>query len=328
MRYTLSQACKTIESSSHAFGVTDVKDSINRAIQALSGLAAWECLRKTIRFISAGPEFALPQGSAGLVRVCVNGNPVTLRGQDFRFIHSGPGDAVHPPQGFCKIPMVNVLDLGCKPVMVDICSPSRLFAFSDKEGDDAPVVVRGVDPTGRVVTESITPYWYGDPARPETVTDISDAVPTDNVFQIIDEVVIDDCAAGYVTLYAETDGHRYPIALYHPDVKAPEFHHYRIRGVPPCKPVEILAETRVDPLPLVRPTDIVPFASLEPIEWMIRYDWCMKAGEVDAASKYQAQAAQWLKAQEITDDTVQTPIIVNSVFERSMGEISEEAYNI
>ena len=86
MQYTLGQAKKRLAASCNAYGQNDLRDLINNAIQALAGMTGWECLRKVLRFSSAGPGFVLPQGCAGLVRACVNGRPTTVRGQDFRFI--------------------------------------------------------------------------------------------------------------------------------------------------------------------------------------------------------------------------------------------------
>jgi len=321
VQYTLKQAVTALSSATHAYGVTDARTAINRAIQSLAGMAAWECLRKTVRFAAAGPEFSLPQGCAALVRVCVNGRPSTLRGRDFRFLQSGPGDALHPPAGFARVRPGDVLDLGWFPLLVDPVSPSRLFALADAPGEP-PLHVRGFSPNGREVHADVPALYGADPAS---------AAPTDEVFASISEVVVDDSASGYATLYAaDAFGApvRYAIGQYHPEVKAPQFRRYRLKGVPPGVPVEILAEVRLDPLPLVRDTDVLPIQALDPIEWMIRYDWLMKANEADAAAKYQAQAAQWLKAQEIVDNTVQTPVVANALFEGSMGEISEEAFNV
>lgn len=322
MQYTLKQAMATLSSATHAYGVTDVKTAINRAIQSLAGMTAWECLRKTIRFLSAGPEFSLPQGCAGLVRVCVNGRPTTLRGRDFKFLQSGPGDTLRPPAGFRRVNGENIIDLGWFPVMVEPQRPSRLFAYADG-GNEPPVIVRGLDSSGREIHATLVP---NDPSVP-----VAEASPSDEVFHNIFEIVLDDSAEAYVTLFAAdaaVPAYRFPIGLYHPYIKAPQFRRYQLQGMLPGRPVEILAETRVDPVPLIRDSDVLPLTSLDPIEWMIRYDWLMKANEADAAMKYQNQAAQWLKAQEITDNTVQTPIVVNSVFDGSMGEVSEEAFNV
>ena len=73
---------------------------------------------------------------------------------------------------------------------------------------------------------------------------------------------------------------------------------------------------------------MLPFPSLNPVEWMIRGDWMMKAGETENAQKYYSMAANWLKALEVTEATAQTSVVVNSVFDNSMGEISMESVNI
>jgi Tfp pilus assembly protein PilF len=81
-------------------------------------------------------------------------------------------------------------------------------------------------------------------------------------------------------------------------------------------------------MPLVLETDVLPFPTLNPVEWMIRGDWYMKAGEIDQAQKYYGQAASWLKSQEVVKETTQTSLVVNSVFENSMGQLSAESVNI
>ena len=356
MQYTLGQAKKALVESAHAYGQDDIRELINRAIQALSGMAGWECLRKVLRFSSAGPGFVLPQGCAGLVRACVNGRPTTVRGQDFRFLQSGPGDLRHPPRGFCHVHADNIEDIGMKPVMIEPPNRFRLFAYT-KSGNvlgdgstpvgtaDNPsgeyslyVTVRGVSPDGELRSVKLKPHKV--PAYDATGTSATDGDEISSIeltdgelvdFQMITEVTIPNDAYEYYYLYAEDQvtGHRFMIGQYHPEIKAPEFRHYEIVcGIPPHHPIELLVETRIDPIPLIEDTDILPFSCLEPIEWMIRADWQMKAGEVTAATNYQNKAAQWLKAQEITYDTVQTQVVINSIFEGSPGEISADSVNI
>lgn len=338
MQYTLGQAKKRLAASCKAYGQDDLRDLINNAIQALSGMSGWECLRKVLRFSSAGPGFVLPQGCAGLVRACVNGRPTTVRGQDFRFIQSGPGELRRPPKGFMHVHADNVLDIGMKPVMREPVGVSRLFCLT-VSGTPAgavakPLIVCGITPSGERVRRTIVP-------QKKPVYDIATGNKIDGVepgeaelddaeIQTITEVTVPEDAVEYYDLYAcdYFTGARYPIAFYHPEVKAPQFRHYEITGIRPGQPIELLIETRVDPLPLVEDTDVLPFGSIEPIEWMIRADWQMKAGEVTAAKNYQDLAAKWLKAQEVTDDTIQTQVIVNSVFEGSPGEISMDSVNI
>lgn len=319
MQYTFAQACKQLAASSHAYGATDIRQSINRAIQALAAMSGWECLRKVVTLYSHGPRFTLPQGCAGLVRACVNGKPADLRGRDFRFIKSGPGALRRPPNGFLDVQ--NILDLGTQPVSVvpDKC-PFKLFAFHDAAGEQPPITVRGIDDTGAIVRIQVP---LNDPD-----VDPGAAERTDTSFQKIVEVTLDDSANQYVTLFADDGSRSFPIALYHPEVKAPEFRLYEIPNVPHGRPIEVLAEVRIDPLPLVKDTDILPFSCLEPIEWVIRADWMMKAGEIDAAQKYQGLAANWLRSQEIVEDTKQAAITINSLYLGSQGEAISDAWNI
>lgn len=335
MIYTLGQAKKRLQASIHAYGVIDVRDAVNRAIEALAGLSGWECLRQVIRLSSVGPCFTLPQGSMGLVRACVNGRPTTVRGQDFRFMHSGPGDIdmANPPFGFSKVSPRNILDLGFKPVMVEPERPFRIFAVSDGTDPQPDIVVQGVDPEGRYIESSVHVYGklvVDDLGATVSGCDPADAIVNDKFFQAITAVVLDESCSDYLTLYAEDAEtyDRFPIAVYHPEVKNPKFRKYSIPGVGPDQPVDLLVETRVTPLPLVRDSDQFPFEGLDPVEWMINYNWCMKSGEVDKAEKFKVQAVQWLKSNEVANDTVQTQIVINSVYENSMGEVSNDAFNI
>lgn len=333
MQYTFAQACKKLAGVTHGMAGYDVKERINDAIQGLAGLSGWECLRRVLRFTSVGPCFTLPQGSAGLVRLCVNGRPATLRASDFRFIHSGPGDLRHPPAGFRPVDVMSVLDNGPKPIIIEPQRPFRLFAFSD--GANQPyITVRGVDPSGRDITRQIpmveNPQYDQNGVLTSGYEPDTAPIEVEDVYQTVTGVVLDSCATEYVTLFAEdTDtGERMPIALYNPYVTVPTFRQYLIPGVAPDQCVELLAEVRLDPLPLVRDTDIVPFDTLEPIEWMMRSNWCMQSAEVDQAQKYQDRAARWLQARQVTDDQVQTSVIINNAFANSLGEASMEAFNI
>lgn len=332
MRYTLGQAAKRLSAASHAYGACDVRESINRAIESLAGLAGWECLRHVFRFFSVGPCFALPQGSAGLVRACVNGRPVSVRGQDFRFLQSGPGDLNTVPPGFMRVNPSNIIDLGESPVMIEPPRPFRIFACSDSTEPSPAITVRGITPEGRITTLVVpvnsAPVYSGGTivsgCRPE------EAVELTTVLQNISDVTVDDSSPGYITLYAEgvESGDRYAIAVYHPRIPVPRFRRYSLPGVKLDQPVELLVEARVEPLTLFRDDEPLPIDGIDPIRWMMDADWCMNSGEVDKARKYQESAMQWMKAKEVVKDTVQTTVVINSVFDNSMGEISKEAYNI
>ena len=297
MYYTLAQVREALigstgrELNDGAYTSSNLNRDIDRAVRGLVGLSGWECMRRTVRFFSAGPVFALPQGYAGLTRVCVNGRPAALRGQDFRFLQAGPGDLRHPPAGFEPIPTRNVKDIGMSPVILEPIQPFKMLAFvdvpdSEVEAESSPeeavspaLVVKGIRPDGRLVTVRLDLNPFPDDG------DIGSAeydIPDVSLVRI-ENVAIDGDAPGYITLYAVDEAdetNRYQIACYHPKVTIPMFRRYTIDGIPPGAPVEILAETRIDPLPLTEDTDVIPFQDpVEPIEWMIRADWAMKSGE-------------------------------------------------
>lgn len=332
MQYTFRQACQRLAGRTNGFGGRDVKTQVNDAIQSLAGMSGWECLRKVVRFSSAGPSFTLPQGSAGLTRICVNGRPSSLRAQDFRFIQSGPGDLREPPPGFDPFPVNNVIDEGFSPVYNQPARPFRVLAYCE----DAPapaITIRGVSLNGTDRSIRLpmkeNPV-YDDGGALVGGADLLSTTADSPVFTAITEVVLADSTPSFVTLYAADacTNTRFPMAVYHPFVKVPRFRKYTLSGVPPDKPVEILAEVRIDPLPLVRDDDVVPFDSLDPIEWMVRAQWCMQSAEVEQAGKYQSMAERWLKSRESVDDQFQTSVVVNNVFANSLGEASLEAYNI
>lgn len=332
MRYTLGQARKKLAGFTHAWGSHDVRESVNDAIQALAGMSGWECLRRVLRISSAGPVFALPQGCAGLVRVCVNGRPMTIRGQDFEFLHSGPGDLSRPPSGYRPIVPGNVIDRGEHPVYHMPGTPFRVTARTDKP-DQPGVVVVGVGPDGtrkRVFVKSYqaptVDFQTGQVVGVET--DVRDSY-ADDVLIRIDEVVIAHDATSYINLYAmgvdQTTCEE--LGRYNPEVKVPRFHWYEIVGLD--RPgYELLVEVRLDPLPLIEDCDVLPFDTLDPIEWMIMASWKFRASEIDAAQKYQNQAANWLKAREVAADTFQTTVVVNNIYQGSLGETSMDAFNI
>jgi len=319
MQYTFAQACREMATTTHAYGCTDAKEAVNRAIQALAGMSGWECLRRVVRIFSARPAFALPQGCAGLVRACVNGRPVTVRGQDFQFLHSGPGEFARAPKGFIPVQDASIADIGMYPVFIEPPPPFRLFAVSTGVGEP-DLKVRAFAPDGTLFRESL--HVWDDGTDPESVEPVSRDCAS--VF----EVTLDDAAAHYVDLWcALKDGTRCRIAQYHPDVKVPMFRRYEISGAPRCG-FELLAEVRIDPLPLVEDSDVVPFDSLQPLEWMEQMRWYTKSGEFDAAQKVAQLAVQWMKAREATAAKVQTAVISNSLYRGSLGELSMEAVNI
>lgn len=326
---TLGQAIEELQHAQGAY-LTPANNrellvrSINKALRALMGLHPLRCFRRVFRFISAGPRFVLPQGCAGLVRACVNGRPVTMRGQDFKFMLSGPGDMEKPP--FKLYPADNIYDIGVKPVMIEPYFPARVFAYVEGPAPANPwLIVKGYGPDGKTVSVQLTPYSHDD-----LVNGTVEPVPSPQTFTEITSVTVDANADRYITLcaYDEITKAEISIALYNPRERNPEFRHYELMGMPPGELVEILAEVRMGHVDAVDDSDKLIIDTVEPIEWMIRADWEMKSGETQKANVYRSEAEKWLRAHEATESTVQTKITINSDYYGSPGEISDDAFNI
>lgn len=326
MQYTLGAAKELIAPmGASAYGVTDPKVSINKAIRALAAMSGWKCLRQTYRFSAVAPEFALPQGSDGLVRVCVNGQPASVRSRSFTYLQSGIGAA--PPPGYVEIPVRNIVDEGFFPVQDWPPGPQRLVAVTRTEpapGSDVALRVTYEDGVGVRCTTKLPAVWLEDGVEP-TVAYTAEGVVASRIVS----VTLTAGVTSHIQLYAFGQD-EVPVlaATYHPLIKAPSFRWYKIPGLPPGAIVDILAESRIDPLPLEDDSDVIPFTTIEPIEWMIRADYESKSGEVDRAQKYREAAAQWLTQQETTDETVQEPIVINSIYDGSPGEVSADSWNI
>lgn len=350
---TLAQAREELAYATNAYNEKDLTRSINRALRALVSLHPLKCLRKVYRFCSAGPEFVLPQGCAGLVRACVNGRPVTMRGQDFRFLLAGPGEMDRPGMR----PVDNVADLGVKPVMFEPPFAHRLFAMVDcgdwETGDpvEAPgpqptVTVRGVSVDGTEVRKVLTVFSHDALVAGESLKLVPDpddvdgtryvTLPTDPLFAAITSITISKPAdPGYVPRYvhvcAQCDANPHvtrTVATCNPHERNPKFRHYELVGYPPGAPCDILAEVRMGHIDLVEDDDELPFDTSEPVGWMIRANWEDNAGEVARADQFRAKAEAWLRRQDDTDKAVQTKVTVNSQFAGSQGEVSMRAWNI
>jgi hypothetical protein len=321
MRYTFGDAKRLLAGAAHA-KLADVGQKINDALQALYGANGWEheFLRQVVRISSASPVISLPQGSAGLVRACVNGQPVTMHGQDFQFLSSGPGDLERMPEGYRLLMGPEITDIGPSPVWRQPDGFGVLCAAYKGERPQPPVTVHAIGMDGDRFTFQLTPQ--SESAKPEW--DESHPV------RRIEGIALGEQTDDYITLFMTgvlPATQEVAIGRYHPLVRVPEFRRYRI-NVPFPGPYEVLAEVRVEPLPLVADDDIIPFPTLEPVKCMLLYEWNLQNNESAAAQKYLEQALGWLGRFNSTKNTVQTPVVSNVRMNLSMGEVSDWSMNL
>jgi len=331
MRYTFADAKRILASAGQSHSGTDIGQRINDAVQALAGLNGWEFMRRLVRTISAGPVFALPQGTAGLVRACINGRPASIHATDYQFLHSGPGDLSKVPAGFRMLGSNEIADVGMSPLMVPLEGPTQFVATSEyvtvaKSGDgyraQPEVSVTGITSDGVRVTYSY-PVLQGALGVLPTVNKFDGPM-----FVAVESVVLGDGTDEHISLYGYSQtGSVFMAGHYHPSIRVPVFHHFQIaNGLP--GPYDILAEVRIEPLPLISDEDVVPLPSLEPIRHMMLYDANLAMNEIQTAQQYQQMAVAWLAQFQQTDNTLQSPVVQNSLFEGSPGDISEEFENL
>lgn len=331
--YTFGQAKSLLRNSAYLHGDGDIGAQIDAAVQSLAGLSGWQFMRGLVRTFSAGPVLTLPQGSADLTRVCVNGRPASLHAQDYQFLHSGPGDLDgYVRHGFSLVRGSDVADLGHSPLMVQPRSPACFVAVSryvdvpdpsGKTRPQAPVSISGTAPDGSLVKASV-PVIQGSLHEYPSYESFDQTV----WFSSVSNVVLDQFADEYITIYMmDTHGVISMAAHCHPRIQVPRFRQYRISS-PVHPPYDILAEVRLDPLPLVDDDDVIPIPSLEPIKHMMLYNANLAMNEQQTAQSYLQMATSWLNQMQQADNTIQTPVVQNVLYEGSGGELTEEFFNL
>jgi hypothetical protein len=320
MLYTFRDAKRILANAAHSSSV-DIGQKINDAVRALCSLNPHEheLLRQVVRLFSASPVISLPQGSAGLVRACVNGRPVTMRGQDFQFLSSGPGDFTGRAQGY-RHKVANFTDLGVSPTWYSIHCPGRLAVRCKGTELQPPVTIHAVDNYGDSVKFQLNPI-------PEQSTEAPKFSET--VVQSIEHVILDDHTSDYLTLLFDNGQGQEPavLARYHPKVKIPEFRQYML-DVPFAGPFDVLAEVQIEPMELVDDDDVLPFPSLEPVKCMMKYEWHLQNDEGTAADHDLKSAMQWLAMNNNVKNVMQTPTVLNVPYVGSTGQMSNFYRNL
>lgn len=321
MKYTYGKAKRMLVRSCHS-KMEDIGEKINMAVRALCDMNPWEheFLRQVVRMSSVTPVISLPQGATGLVRVCVNGKPTTLHGQDFKFLSSGPGDLDCIPGGFERL-ADDVADLGTSPVWAQPAGFGWLCATYKGSEKQPPITIFATGMDGDQIKFQLTPQSEADPLS----YDASRPVRT------IEKVVLDESTDNYISLYMTevlpSNGESL-IARYHPGFTVPEFRRYRLPRLPHPGPYEILAEIQYEPPDLVDDEDVIPFPTLEPIKSMILYEYSNQNLENTAAEAYLKQAQEWVARASGRNKVQQGPVVLNIPYEGSVGQLCNAFDNL
>lgn len=326
MLTTFGQAKKQLAQFVGAHQLGDVGAAINQAIDELASSRNWQHMRTTRRFTLSGEYFAVPQDIDSVMRVAVDGKPLSIRGGDYEFLHSGPGDLDYVSAGFA--PDNGLVDQGYFATMYDSADGSGLVCFGTADAPAGDIRVRGRSSTGDVVSGTV-PYQkvasldlIDDPVA-LTVTPLAG-------FSYVDKIILPADVGGYVSLYATLAGVHTFMSRMHPSVRVPEFRRYRLPGFSSetGATYAVLAEVRLRAMPLVEDDDVLPFNSILPVQYMLTSMWNMSSGEVKTADDYRQRAVALLVNREEVRQEKQGLVVINTLFSGSLGEMSENYDNI
>ena len=326
MRYTFGQAKQALAQHMSAFGLVDQAATLNQAIDELSRSRVWQRLRKVVRLTVTDQYFSLPQDCGSILRAAIDSVPVSIRSTEYEFLHSGPGDLDFAESGMA--PLNGLQRLGVFPTMYDMPDILPLAAFTTGTPPVAALKVRGKNGDGdRVVVNVPITQWTG--VDDVDTLDVATVDKTAVSIAEIDSVTVPSDAESYISLLAVGDEFS-SISRMHPKTTIPEFTRYRLPGFynKTDMSYKVLAEVSLRFMQLVDDDDVVPFDSLMPIQLMLQSMFSLASGEIKAATEFRSNAEGLLIRREENELERQTCIVINPLYDGSIGQASDNYANI
>lgn len=327
MYYTFRQAKEKLARFADG-GVCGVGEAINDAVERLAATESWRCMERIVRVYAVDQVLPLPQNVAAILRATVAGTPSHIWGTDYQFISSGVGDLDYREGG------LGLTDAGaghCVMFDIPVNESAYLFAISDYPGDRGKVMALRVlvpDGTERNLEIPIG-SWQGGVVGQINGHDLR---RTTIACVKVDKVVLPDGLEGYVSLYAQMSDDAADIRFlgkYHPHITVPDFRRYRINhAMDAGVPLDILAQVRLNFVPLVDDNDVIPFDSLFAVQAMVQSQKEFNAGNIDQAMKYQALAVSLMEAKQQTQTRSQGLVVENALYDMSPGSMSGTFENL
>jgi len=327
MKYTFAEAQRRLTPYTGSFGTRDPAEAINTAIEALASSKNWIDMTRLVRMTTVNEYFALPQEYLRIERAAVNGTPVSMKTSDYEFLHSGPGDLDYLPEGYAIL-QNGAQDLGSFPTMYAPDRVEKLCAFSTVV-PSGKIRIRGRNEEGDLVTETIAVNsWTGqDDIDTQDTASVTQTVAE---FATIDELTLPTDASAYISIYGISEEAFFFLSRMHPGHRAAEFRRYRLpvfNSNVEDESHHILAEVRMQFVPLVDDDDILPFDTLLPVQYMLQSLAYAEAQEVETSAKYRAMAMSHLTVKEDNKHTAQGIRVVNELYDESLGYASDHFYD-
>jgi hypothetical protein len=316
MYYTLAQAEAKLARFADG-GSCDVKAAINDAVEQLSNMDLWRTMKRVVRISVQDDVLPMPQCVKTILRITVDGSPSHIFGTDYQFLQSGIGDMDWGTSNYG----LGLTDYGAgHSTQFDVHPdyPGRLVAVSSDNRDQGKLLtIRAILADGTETTLTTTvKRWLGsdgtfgfDPRKVEGTS----------VYQVT-SVVLPTGMNGYVSLYCCDDTYVRFLAKYHPGIIVPEFRRYRVNWQRDDEtPSTVLAEVRMQFLPLVASTDIIPLSSVYAVQYMMQAIKEYNAGNAQGGQNYEALASRRLSEEENAQTRAQGLVVQNVLLEATAG---------
>lgn len=223
-------------------------------------------LTKYVELYAFGDMFVMPNGIAKIKKYWMAGRAMRPQNKLYEFMEAGHGLA--RIQGS---PSTVLLDRGYTPVVYQPPSEMPLLIMSDRDENDALIVIRGMNDADKEVRSA-----NGTVGETVQITAGNTLIRTRLTFSEITSFV-KPTTNGYIHLYAvdDTTGAQYYLARYEPSDRVAAFRQYRLPGYN-FDSNEEPYWTKIDALVVLRAPnpynddDIIPFGDMASIEMIAR----------------------------------------------------------
>jgi len=123
-----------------------VINSINEATEILLAKSEWKDTTKIIRMCVCDNCITLPREIDKILKFRMDGNKGYVFSKWYEFMDNGPGLVEFNCSGYADL-----VDRGMSPTQFDIIEPLPLLLLQDTDEDNAEILIRGLDETGREI---------------------------------------------------------------------------------------------------------------------------------------------------------------------------------
>jgi len=298
---------------------------VNEACRRLLPKADYNNTLRVIRIRTDRQYFPVPRDIEAIRFARIDNEAVSMHGQAWQFVASGPGDIHHMGYGSG---IKDLVDAGVFPTMYDIPSIEswsdtatsmvdrtlgegyKLAAFCSEQADiNQTLTIYGLDQklyeakvTGSMAGpgESLALQRWGDGGTEGVINGQWSDLPMTTVSYREITGWSKPVTKGYVWLYAvnTTTNAMFLLAIAHPDDTHPTWRRYKITNTSYGICSNILVLAKIKWVELTRDDDILPIQNLDALKLMVMAIGLENAKDLNGAMNFEANAVRLLNEQE------------------------------